>query len=548
MTTKRTVWMMIAFAISICSITVPAFGDVSPPATPVKLIFIHHSCGGNWLADETPDIPSGGLGTALMNNNYYVSATNYDWGPDGIGNRTNIPDWPEWFTGPNSGTILAALYAETGQNLGGFGAWSRMATEPGGENEIIMFKSCFPNSDLYGNPDDPPRSSPNEQYTVENAKVIYNDLLTYFETRTDKMFIVITAPPLIESETTSDRAANARAFNNWMVRDWLDDYPHNNVAVFDYFNVLTDPANHHRIVNGQIEHVVGGGSNFAYYPAGDSHPNSTGHRKATEEFIPLLNYYYNQWQSGSTGPTDRDGDGTPDSEDGCPDDPGKIAPGVCGCGVSDADSDGDGTADCNDECPNDPNKTTPGQCGCGVDEGTCLPTDSDGDGTPDSEDGCPDDPLKIDPGECGCGVAEGTCTPADADGDGTPNSEDGCPYDPTKIAPGTCGCGVSDVDSDGDGTEDCIDGCPNDPDKTSPGECGCGVAEGTCTAADSDGDGTPDNEDGCPDDPNKTAPGECGCGEADTDSDGDGVPDCIDSFDGDGGGGAGCFIRSLFGE
>ena len=34
--------------------------------------------------------------------------------------------------------------------------------------------------------------------------------------------------------------------------------------------------------------------------------------------------------------------------DGCPDDPSKTAPGLCGCGVPDTDSDGDGTADCID--------------------------------------------------------------------------------------------------------------------------------------------------------------------------------------------------------
>ena len=291
-----------------------------PPATPVKLIFIHHSCGGNWLADETPDIPSGGLGAALMNNNYYVSATNYDWGPDGIGTRTDIPNWPEWFTGPNSGTILAALYTETGQTLYSpgdwryFGPWSRMATDPGGENEIILFKSCFPNSDLYGNPDDPPLSSPNDQYTVANAKAVYNDLLTYFRTRTDKLFVAITAPPLIESETTSDRAANARAFNNWLVNDWLQGYSHNNVAVFDYFNVLTGPDNHHRVVGGQVTHVTGSGSDFAYYPSGDSHPSSTGHRKATSEFVPLLNYYYNRWTSGGTAVVTGNIDGSADGE------------------------------------------------------------------------------------------------------------------------------------------------------------------------------------------------------------------------------------------
>jgi len=74
----------------------------NPPATTIKLIFIHHSTGGNWLADPNQDQPYGGLGMALMNNNYFVSATNYEWGPYGIGDRTDIPNWPEWFTGPNS--------------------------------------------------------------------------------------------------------------------------------------------------------------------------------------------------------------------------------------------------------------------------------------------------------------------------------------------------------------------------------------------------------------------------------------------------------------
>ena len=49
--------------------------------------------------------------------------------------------------------------------------------------------------------------------TVANAKAVYNDILTYFATRQDKLFIVITAPPLMESETTDPiHAANARAF------------------------------------------------------------------------------------------------------------------------------------------------------------------------------------------------------------------------------------------------------------------------------------------------------------------------------------------------
>ncbi len=281
--------------------------DPNPPTSPVKLIFIHHSCGGNWLADETPDQPSGGLGQALMEEGYFVSATNYGWGPDSIGDRTDIPNWPEWFTGPNSSTHLDALYNESGQNVGDFGAWSRLSDDPGGENEIIMFKSCFPNSDLYGDPDDPPLDEPNAQYTVANAKAVYNDILTYFATRQDKLFIVITAPPLMESETTAARAANARAFNDWLVEDWLADYSLANVAVFDYYNVLTHPDSHHRWNGSQIEHIQAVATNISAYPSGDSHPSSAGHRKATTEFVPLLNVYYDRWQAEetSTAPTEQ---------------------------------------------------------------------------------------------------------------------------------------------------------------------------------------------------------------------------------------------------
>ncbi len=71
-----------------------------------------------------------------------------------------------------------------------------------------------------------------------------------------------------------------------------------------------------------------------------------------------------RWQN-TPPPLDSDGDGVPNSADGCPNDRNKTSPGVCGCGRADTDSDRDGTADCIDGCPNDGNKTSPGNCGCG---------------------------------------------------------------------------------------------------------------------------------------------------------------------------------------
>ncbi|RIK68137.1 MAG: hypothetical protein DCC65_04770 [Planctomycetota bacterium] len=214
---------------------------------------------------------------------------------------------------------------------------------------------------------------------------------------------------------------------------------------------------------------------------------------------------------------DLDTDGVIDDCDGCPTDPNKTEPGLCGCGVADTDTDSDGTPDCNDGCPTDPNKTEPGLCGCGV-----ADTDTDSDGTPDCDDGCPNDPNKTEPGRCGCGVAD-----TDTDSDGTPDCNDGCPADPNKTEPGLCGCGVADTDTDSDGTPDCNDGCPGDPNKTAPGVCGCGVAD-----TDTDSDGTPDCIDGCPTNPDKIEPGICGCDLPDEDNDGDGVLDCEDQCEG----------------
>jgi len=180
-----------------------------------------------------------------------------------------------------------------------------------------MFKSCFPNSALTGSMSDPvpPISENPFDLSLPSAKGVYIDILNYFATKPDTLFIVVTAPPLVAAETTPASAANARAFNRWLVNDWLKDYPYNNVYVFDFYNVLTSnggnsdtsdlgsvTGNHHRWRNGAVEYITDQGINTAAYPTGDSHPSQAGNLKATGEYLPLLNYAYNRWiASQSTG-------------------------------------------------------------------------------------------------------------------------------------------------------------------------------------------------------------------------------------------------------
>lgn len=284
---KLSVWLLVCvLLLMLAAAPVPAPQaqalNPNPPAQPVKLIFIHHSTGENWLTDGYGD-----LGRTLGQNNYFVSDTNYGWGPNAIGDRTDIPDWVEWFSSGQSEVYMQALFNENGQHA----SYTRTLPNPGGENQVILLKSCFPNSELGGNPNDPPGSY--AEMTVGGAKYVYNNILRYFANRPDKLFIVITAPPLSDPAY----AANARAFNQWLVNDWLAEYPLSNVAVFDFYTVLTGQGHHHRFANGQIEHTFNPGANTLVYPSGDDHPSEAGSRKATEDFVPLLNVYYNRWKA-----------------------------------------------------------------------------------------------------------------------------------------------------------------------------------------------------------------------------------------------------------
>jgi len=290
----------------------PAAGilNPTPPTSPVRLVFIHRSTGEAWLSDT-----HGGLGLALRDNNYVVSDTHYGWGPGSIGDTTDIGHWYDWFGDGRDTAVLEALYGETGQNS----SYSRLSVNPGGQNEIILFKSCFPNSALGGSASttapeilsNPLRSQSagSAAHTVANARGIYTNLLSYFQTRPDKLFVVITAPPLQDATHSS----NARLFNEWLVKEWLIGYPLHNVAVFDFYNVLTTigrdantndlaavSGNHHRFADGRIEYISDGdddaNANVLEYPTGDDHPSAAGDLKATGEFVPLLNLYYHLWK------------------------------------------------------------------------------------------------------------------------------------------------------------------------------------------------------------------------------------------------------------
>ncbi|PKL93041.1 MAG: hypothetical protein CVV21_01465 [Candidatus Goldiibacteriota bacterium HGW-Goldbacteria-1] len=245
--------------------------NATPPASTVKLIFIHHSTGEYWL-----ETGYGDLGTALNANNYFVSDTNYGWSDPGYdqGSSTDTVNWPDWFRNE----VMPFVFAENTNSC-----YTNTISEPAGENEVIMFKSCYPNSEVGSD--------------ITDEQAIYNGLLAYMAAHTDKLFILIVPPPM---QIISDPAAT-RQLSSWLFDKqygWLKNYTAGNVYVYDYYNVLTHPDNHHRLVNGVETHEVNNAQNTLYYPtnSGDDHPSVEGQQKATSEFVPLLNAWYRQWK------------------------------------------------------------------------------------------------------------------------------------------------------------------------------------------------------------------------------------------------------------
>lgn len=253
--------------------------DYSTPASTAKLAFIHHSTGANWLESDY-----GNLGLNLNANNFYVTECYYGWNagevPDGCGNtqigdRTDTPDWPCWF----NNTVMPYVYSNTSNY-----AYTNNIYNPPAANEVIMFKSCYPMSEVGD--------------FITDEKAVYNSLLTYFSSNRDKLFILIIPPPM----QNISNPAKTRELANWLAdrnNGWLKNYSFGNVYAYDYYNVLTHPDNHHRINGGYEEHIVNNAQNTLYYPtnSGDDHPNAAGQQKATAEFIPLLKGWYNKWKS-----------------------------------------------------------------------------------------------------------------------------------------------------------------------------------------------------------------------------------------------------------
>lgn len=269
-----------------------SFSDAPPPAA-LNLLFIHHSVGGQLLADPGPLESTaearqslhrthplgGGLRSSLSRQGYVVNEASYG---SAIGQKTDLFDWWPKFR-DSMPQILDTRHQD--ERLGN------------SSNQVVLFKSCYPNSafqpaaDAAGNARGP-------RLTVANAKAALAAARDELAKWPRTLFIYMTAPPLradarepvwkyaakrllrrpTRAQQQISAAALARDFNDWVTSPagWLAGYRHRNIVAFDYFSLLTGNQ----------------GSNFLQFASDggrDNHPDGAAQTRAAAKLVPFVN-------------------------------------------------------------------------------------------------------------------------------------------------------------------------------------------------------------------------------------------------------------------
>lgn len=241
---------VLAFACLILSalLTIALVFPASAQAAPVKIIFLHHSCGQGLI--------NGG------NVREGLTAKGYEFYDHGY-NEEGLRDARGSHTGRN--------FRVPGDNTDPDGyaqIFRQKLTSPPTNTfsylmqyDVILFKSCFPVSNI------------ESDGQLNQYKSYYRTIISRMDQYPNKTFIIVTQPPLVPNETSPAAARRARAFTGWLKSDeFLKG--RKNVFVFDFFNLLAGSDNMLR-----SEYRVG-----RY----DSHPNDRANREIGPKFVDFI--------------------------------------------------------------------------------------------------------------------------------------------------------------------------------------------------------------------------------------------------------------------
>lgn len=216
-----------------------------------KALFIHRSVGQNLIDDGT-------LRSLIQQQSLDIELDDYNQNTDTLTTNTSSQkaglDFPDNDTKPSS---LAAIFGSADKNA------FRPILELVARYDIVMVKSCYPNSDI---------KNTDELRALQES---YQTIMKFFASSNQRL-IIMTSPPLRPWRTSSVNAARARTLNNWLA----ETVPARNIRVFDFFDLLANPTEHRQAntLRKQYRRIL-----FL-----DNHPNKKASKMAAVKFVDFL--------------------------------------------------------------------------------------------------------------------------------------------------------------------------------------------------------------------------------------------------------------------
>ena len=141
----------------------------------------------------------------------------------------------------------------------------------------MIFKSCFPNNAL------------KSDELLERQKALYLSMRKAMDEHPERVFILLTTPPLHPKETHAGEASRARSLAQWLQsKDFLGGHP--NLYVFDFFALLADPTTH--MLRTEY-HLMGSKV--------DSHPNAFANQVIGPQFVDFVDRTIRSHRADSRG-------------------------------------------------------------------------------------------------------------------------------------------------------------------------------------------------------------------------------------------------------
>lgn len=134
------------------------------------------------------------------------------------------------------------------------------------QHEVIIFKSCYPNNNI------------RDEQVFEEFQSFYLGFRNTVDQHPDRLFILLTTPPLNPARTDAAHAARARAMADWLKSDEFQG-GRENLVVYDLFDDLAEPDLSKPDANMLRE---------SYRVAMDSHPNAAANEIVAENLADFI--------------------------------------------------------------------------------------------------------------------------------------------------------------------------------------------------------------------------------------------------------------------